>query len=819
MKKKTYKIEGMSCAGCAAGIERALNSLEGVSRANVNFASKTGQIEFNPSKISEDKFFEIVRKKGYELIDTGQKEIEFKVIGMGSSHCAGVVKSALETLDGVVDVETSYASSTAKVKYSQEKLSIADLKSAVEKAGYKAVISEKGEDAFEKEKKAREKELSKLKKKFIVAIVFSLPILYLAMAELISKSLIPNFLSPELYPLRYALAQAILSIPVLIAGYKFYTVGFRNLFKGSPNMDSLIGLGTGAAYIYGFYAVYMIWAGNVNFVRSLYFETAGVIIALILLGRYLEAVTKGKTSEAIKKLMGLAPKKATVLENGKEVSVLIEELKVGDLVVVKPGEKIPVDGKVTSGISSVDESMITGESIPVEKKKGDLVIGGTINKNGKIVFKAEKVGKDTVLAQIIKLIQEAQGSKAPIARLADIISGYFVWAVIAVAIISFLFWYFLSGISFALTILISVLIIACPCALGLATPTSIMVGTGLGAERHILIKSASALETAHKVNAIVLDKTGTITKGSPEVTEVLSFTKRKKDIVLRLAASVEKNSKHPLAQAIVNFAEKKKLKLSRVSGFKDIPGKGLEGKIAGKKIFLGTIKLMKEKGIEVSEKIVEEIGKLESGGNTVILVSEGAILLGAIAVADKVKETSSEAVKKMQEMGLEVYMITGDNKQTAKAIAKQVGIRENKVFSEVLPENKASHVKELQRKGFKVAMVGDGINDAPALAQADIGIAIGAGTDVAIESADLVLIRSDLNDVPIALNLSRATMKNIKQNLAFSFGYNSLGIPIAAGILYPFTGILLSPIIAAAAMSASSISVLLNALRLKKSEL
>ncbi|HED05626.1 MAG TPA: heavy metal translocating P-type ATPase, partial [Ignavibacteria bacterium] len=763
----------------------------------------------------------VVTSQGYTPINTSIRNVEFKVIGMGSEHCAGVVKNALSKLKGVKEVETNYANNSANIKYEYGAIRIPDMKKAIDNAGYEAVIAEKGEDIYEKEKKARKRELDILKWKLITASVFSIPILFLAMADLFSKGLIPGFLSPDLYPVRFALTQIILSIPIVIAGYRFYTVGFRNLFKGSPNMDSLIGLGTGAAYLYGIFAVYKIILGSTEFAGDLYFETAGVIIALILLGKYLEALTSGKTSEAIRKLMGLAPKTAIVIRNGKEVELSIEELEINDLIVVKPGQRVPVDGVVVKGFSSIDESMITGESIPVEKKKGDEVIGGTINKNGTITFRAEKVGKDTALSQIIKLIQDAQGSKAPIARLADIISGYFVWVVLGIAALSFLIWYFFSGLGFlfALTILITVLIIACPCALGLATPTSIMVGTGLGAQHNILIKSAEALEIAHKTNTVVLDKTGTITKGEPEVTKILSFSNRKEEAILKIAASIEKNSQHPLAQAIVEEAEKQKIKLSSVSNFKDIPGKGIEGKISGKKTFVGTIKLMNENGLKVNDSDVQEIMKLEEEGNTVILIAEGAILVGAIAVADTIKETSKNAISTLNNSGVEVYMITGDNERTAKAIGSEVGIDENHIFAHVLPEHKAEKVKSLQKDKKVVVMVGDGINDAPALTQADIGIAIGAGTDVAIESADIVLMRSDLMDVPIALKLSKATMRNIKQNLFFSFGYNSLGIPIAAGILYPFFGWLLSPIIAAGAMSMSSLSVLFNALRLKRIKL
>jgi len=492
MKKIKINIEGMTCVSCAANIERSLKKVKGVKNASVNFSTKTAEINFDENSANEKELFDVIVKEGYTPIDTSLRSVEFKVVGMGSEHCAGVVKNALERLKGVREVQTNYANNSANIKYEDGTIRISDMKKAVDDAGYEAVIAEEGEDIYEKEKKVREKEIKILKWRLITASVFSIPILFLAMADLFSKGLIPGFLNPEFYPIRFALIQIILSVPVVIAGYRFYTVGFRNLFRGSPNMDSLIGLGTGAAYLYGIYAVYNIILGSTKFVGDLYFETAGVIIALILLGKYLEAITGGKTSEAIRKLMGLAPKTATVIRGGKEVEISIEELEINDLIVVKPGQRVPVDGVVVKGISSVDESMITGESIPVEKKKGDAVIGGTINKNGVITFRAEKVGKDTTLSQIIKLIQDAQGSKAPIARLADIISGYFVWVVITIAILSFLAWYLFSGLGFlfALTILIAVLIIACPCALGLATPTSIMVGTGLGAKHQILIKSA-----------------------------------------------------------------------------------------------------------------------------------------------------------------------------------------------------------------------------------------------------------------------------------------------------------------------------------------
>lgn len=815
--KVSLKINGMTCASCALNIEKALNKSKGVSKASVNFAAERSEVLFDKKLTNQNEISKVIKDAGYTPVDENYQDGEFKVIGMSSDHCAGVVKDTLDKFEGVTDIETSYANSYAKFKYNPSLVKLSQLKKAIDGAGYEAVFVEEGEDAFEKEKNAKSKELKILKIKLWVSLIFSLPILYLAMAELISKSLIPSFLNSEIFPLRFALTQVILSIPVIIAGYRFYTVGFKNLVKRTPNMDSLIALGTGAAYIYGFYAVLQIMRGNIEFVMNLYFETAGVIIALILLGKYLELKTKGKTSEAIKKLMGLAPKTARVIREGKEEEILIEELEVGDLIIVRPGEKIPIDGEITEGMSSVDESMITGESVPVDKKIGDKVIGATINKSGVITFKATKVGKDTALAQIIKLIQDAQGSKAPIARLADIISGYFVWAVITVALISFGVWYLVgAGFPFALTILITILIIACPCALGLATPTSIMVGTGIGAEHGILIKSAEALERSQKIDVIILDKTGTVTKGKPELTSVVTFSKLSEDDILSISSSIEKNSKHPLAEAIVKGAESKKIKFEKVTDFKEIPGHGLQGKIKSTEYYVGSRKLLKDNNIDY-EKNIDIIHDLEEKGNTVMFLADKTSLLGIIGVADTIKETSKDAIAAFKAVNIDVYMITGDNERTANAIAKQVGI--DNVFAEVLPEDKANHVKALQEKGHIVGMVGDGINDAPALTQADVGIAIGAGTDVAIESADIVLMKSDLLDAVKSIELSRGTMKNIKQNLFLSFAYNTAGIPIAAGLLYPFFGFLLSPMIAAGAMSASSISVLTNALRLKRIKL
>nr|WP_330390749.1 copper-translocating P-type ATPase [Caminicella sporogenes] len=624
---------------------------------------------------------------------------------------------------------------------------------------------------------------------------------------------IPKIINPEFYPLNFALVQIILTIPVVIAGNKFYIIGFKSLFKGSPNMDSLIAVGTSAAMAYGAFATYKIANGYHEYAMDLYFESAAVIISLIMLGKYLETRSKGKASEAIKKLMGLQPKTATVIYEDEEVIIPIEEVEVGDVILVKPGEKIPVDGIVVEGHSSVDESMLTGESMPVEKNVGDKVVGASINKHGILKFKATRVGKDTALAQIIKLVEEAQGSKAPIAKLADIISGYFVPIVMSIAVISGLLWYINGAqLVFALTIFISVLVIACPCALGLATPTAIMVGTGKGAELGVLIKSGVALETAYKIDTVVFDKTGTITEGEPKVTDIITRGNYSEEELLQMAATAEKGSEHPLGEAIIREAEDRKISLLKLDKFYAVPGQGIEVEIKGNIILLGNEKLMRNKNIDITLK--EEANKLAVEGKTPMYIAINSKLEGIIAVADVVKENSRKAIEKLHEMGIKVAMITGDNKKTAEAIAKEVGI--DVVLAEVLPEDKANEIKKLQEKGKKVAMVGDGINDAPALAQADIGIAIGSGTDVAMESADIVLMKSDLLDVVTAIKLSKSTIRNIKQNLFWAFAYNTAGIPLAAGLFYAFGGPKLNPMFAAAAMSLSSVSVVTNALRLKK---
>jgi Cu+-exporting ATPase len=746
------------------------------------------------------------------------KQITIPIQGMSCAACAKRIEKVVGKMEGVAEAAVNFATEKATIKYDPSKIKIAEIKQAISQAGYKALEIETKKAAHEGQNK-KEQEIHLLWTKFFCSALFSVPLLYLSMGSMIPwlHWPIPHGLNPMHYPLRYALIQIALVIPVLIAGSRFYTIGFKAIWQRSPNMDSLIAMGTSAAVLYSLYSTSRIAAGAFRYVEDLYFETAGVIITLILLGKSLEAVAKGRTSEAIKKLMGLAPKTAIVIRHEQEIEIPLEEVEVGDVILVKPGDKIPVDGEVLEGHTSVDESMLTGESIPVEKKMGDKLIGASINKHGSVKFKATKIGNETTLAQIIKLVEDAQGSKAPIAQMADLVSGYFVPIVFLIAVLSALAWY-LAGESavFALTIFIAVLVIACPCALGLATPTAIMVGTGKGAEYGILIKGGEALETTHKINTIIFDKTGTLTEGTPEVTDLVTVTaypaKSERDRLLQLAASAEKGSEHPLGEAIVRAARKQNLTLFQPDKFRAIPGKGIEAVIEKTQVILGNRQLLLERGIDLGQ-LESEANRLASEGKTPMYLALQGKIAGLIAVADVLKKNSTQAIAKLQTMGIEVVMITGDNQKTAKAIARQVKI--TRVLAEVLPQDKAEEVKKLQAEGRNVAMVGDGINDAPALAQANIGIALGSGTDVAMESADIVLMRSDLLDVPTAIQLSKSTMRNIKQNLFWAFGYNVAGIPLAAGLLYAFGGPLLNPMFSAAAMSLSSVSVLTNALRLK----
>ncbi|RFZ78841.1 Cu(2+)-exporting ATPase [Lacrimispora amygdalina] len=818
MENQTLDIRGMTCAACAQRIEKTVRKLSGINQASVNLASEKLFVEYDSSSLNLSDIKAAVAKIGYEVAEKPKNsDVTIPIGGMTCAACARRVEKAIGKLEGVESSSVNFATEKATVAYDPGKVRLSAIKSAIEKAGYQALEVNKA-DAADEDRARKQREIKTLWTKFTISAVFSLPLLYIAMAPMISfiRLPFPAALEPMNYPLLYALVEMILVAPVIGVGYKFYTIGFKALFQKSPNMDSLIAIGTTAAVLYSIYNTFQIATGHFMAVDALYYETAGVIITLIMLGKTLEAVSKGRTSEAIKKLMGLAPKTAVILENGQEKEIPIDEVVIGDVILVKPGDKIPVDGTVTGGHTAIDESMLTGESMPVDKKEGDPVYAASINTTGVIQFKAEKIGSDTALAQIIKLVEDAQGSKAPIAQMADIVSGYFVPVVCAIALLAGIGWYIgtAGDLKFALTIFISILVIACPCALGLATPTAIMVGTGKGAENGILIKGGEALETAHKINTIVFDKTGTITEGKPKVTDVLVAGGILKDRLLQLTASAERGSEHPLGQAIVLGAKEAGLSLLEAEQFDSLTGRGIKARLEGEEILAGNRKLMDEQNIslagmeEISDKLAEE-------GKTPMYVAIDGELAGIVAVADVVKESSRAAIERLHRMGIEVAMITGDNKKTASAIAKQVGI--DRVLAEVLPQDKSNEVKKLQSENRKVAMVGDGINDAPALAQADIGIAIGSGTDVAMESADIVLMRSDLMDVPTAINLSKHTIRNIKQNLFWAFGYNVIGIPIAAGLLHLlFNGPLLNPIFAAAAMSLSSVSVLANALRLKR---
>ena len=742
------------------------------------------------------------------------KQKEYIIEGMSCASCAMTIENAVSKIPGVDKASVNLATEIMTVE-ATDNVTPEDIAKVVDGVGYSARPRGKSvEEELEEKNEKKEAHLREMKRNLTISAIFAVPLLFIAMADMVGIPM-PAFLSPMQSPVSYALIQLALVLPIIWLGRRFFVDGFKALSKGHPNMDSLVALGTSAAFLYSLYGTYHVLEGHAHFAMNLYYESAGVILTLITLGKYFEAVSKGKTSMAIQTLVGLAPKMATVLRDGQEVEVPVEEVQVGDLIRVKPGEKVPVDGIVTEGNSTVDESMLTGESIPVSKAVGDEVIGASLNKTGSFILKATKIGKDTALSQIIQLVEQAQGSKAPIAKLADKVSGVFVPIVIALALVSGLAWYFLGQESwvFALTITISVLVIACPCALGLATPTAIMVGTGKGAENGILLKSGEALEEANHVNMVVFDKTGTITNGTPVVTDVVTADSTDADALIRLAASLEVASEHPLGEAIVAKAKEQGAAFDEVTNFEAIPGFGIKGHVGETLVFLGNEKWMRENGL-ANVEMNEKANRFAEQGKTPLYIGYNDAVQGLIVVADTVKESSARAIQTLHEMGIQVAMMTGDHERTAQAIAAEVGI--DRVFSEVLPQDKANYVSKLQEEGYIVAMVGDGINDAPALAQAQVGIAIGTGTDVAIESADAVLMKSDLMDVPAMLKLSRATIRNIKENLFWAFAYNVIGIPFAMGVLHLFGGPLLNPMIAGAAMSFSSVSVVLNALRLKR---
>ena len=815
-----YAIQGLSCASCAHAVEVALQAVAGVQSAHVNLATEKVVVEAD-AEVCPLVMQAAVQAAGYNLV-LPLVTRNFAVSGLSCASCAANLEAAVGRLAGLASAVVNFATQVLTVTYPLGAIDVEQISQAVEAAGYhaqlltdqasasQAQIQQEADQAAQ----AKASHQAALWRRFWLSAIFALPLLCLAMAEMVGLTL-PTWLSHRGGGQLFVSLQLALTLPILWLGRSFFLNGFKHLVKGHPNMDSLVALGTSAAVAYSLYSSIQVWLGNHHAAMSLYYESAGVILTLVTLGKYFEARSKGQTSAAIQALIKLAPQEAQVLREGQEVTLPLDQVQVGDLVRVRPGQKIPVDGRVVEGQSWVDESMLTGESLPVAKKVGDQVVGASLNQQGSLIVETNKVGQDTTLAQIIHLVQAAQGSKAPIAQLADRVSAVFVPVVMTLALVAGLAWYLIGGQSwgFALTISIAVLVIACPCALGLATPTAIMVGTGKGAEQGILIKSGTALEMAHQVDAVVLDKTGTLTQGQPQVTDVLPLTGWTPDQLLALAAAAEVNSEHPLGQAIVAGARERELALPEVTNFQSLTGYGIRVLNGKNFYFLGNRRMMQEIGLDLS-RAEELAATLAAGGKTPIYVGNREEIIGLIAVADPLKATSPEAVGRLKAMGLQVIMLTGDNAKTAQALAAEAGI--DQVISDVLPADKAQVVADLQAQGLKVAMVGDGINDAPALAQADVGLAIGRGTDVAIESADMVLMGSDLTSVATAIKLSQATIRNIKENLFWAFAYNVLGIPVAMGFLHLFGGPLLNPMLAGAAMSFSSVSVILNALRLRR---
>lgn len=792
LRSDNLKIGGMSCAVCANRIEKGLGKLVGVDKAVVNFAAEKATVTYDGKQISLQDLVAKVEALGFEVM---KDKVEFKITGMSCAACSNRVEKSLAKLPGIYGATVNLAAEKATIEYNSSEITTGEMKARVEKLGFSAHDVKDAEDV-DREKEVRESEMGKQQFRLLLSAILSFPLLVAMVLHFFGiMGTVGHFLNnPYL--------QFILATPVqFVAGRQFYRGAYIALRNGSSNMDVLVALGTSAAY---FYSVVNIILG----VPDLYFETSGILITLIILGKLLEARAKGQTSEALKSLMGLQAKTARVIRDGKEVDIEIEKVLVGESIIVRPGEKIPVDGVIIEGTSTVDESMLTGESIPVDKKMGDEVVGATINKFGAFTFKATKVGKDTALSQILRIVEEAQGSKAPIQRFADTVSSYFVPTIILLAVLTFLGWYFIidpGNLSRALINFTAVLVIACPCALGLATPTSIMVGTGKGAENGILIKGAEHLENAHRLTTIVLDKTGTITKGKPDVTDIISLSSLTEKELLTIAVRAEKKSEHPLAEAIVKFGQEQGIIVTDPDAFTALPGHGVEVMLDGVTVLVGTRKLMSDNKIPI-DTILPQVEGLEKQGKTVMFMAIDNQMVGLLAVADTIKENSAAAVLELQQLGLEVWMMTGDNERAARAIAGQVGI--TNIMAEVLPKDKAEKVESLKKEGKVVGMVGDGINDAPALTIADVGFAIGTGTDVAIEAADITLMGGDLRGIVAAIKLSKATMTNIKQNLFWALIYNCLGVPIAAAGF-------LSPVIAGAAMAFSSVSVVMNALRLK----
>jgi P-type Cu+ transporter len=815
LAKKTIQIQGMSCAACVRRVEQGLNALEGVSSASVNFATERASVDFDPDAVTPDALKAKIKELGYEVVETqaGQGEkLQKTTVSIGGMNCAACVRRvevALKALPGVKDASVNLATSRGTLIHEADGLNVSELKKAIDDAGYQ-FLGLLGETETDPMEAARARDLADLKLKLVVGIVLSI---------LIHVGSAPHFF-PFLLSIPHhlvLLALLVMTTPVVFwVGSRFFIGAYKAALQRTTDMNTLVAVGALSAYVYSILVTFLPkFFESAGITPHVYYDGAAMIVTLILLGRYLEARAKGKTSAAIKRLMGLKPKTARVIKDGREMDIPIGLVTTGDVILVKPGEKIPTDGVLLSGVSAVDESMLTGESIPVGKEVGSEVFGATINKTGSFTFRATKVGAETALAQIIRLVEEAQGSKAPIQRVADRVASIFVPVVFCIAILTFVIWYVFVPeplFSRALLNFVSVLIIACPCAMGLATPTAVMVGTGIGAEKGILIKGGESLEKAYKLTTVVFDKTGTLTKGEPAVTEIVPADGVPSDDLLRVALSIEAVSEHPLAQAIVEKGRAQGLEALPLDNFEALSGLGVRAFVGGKKVLLGNMRLMEQHGMQMNGLDVQAAKLLEQGRTSVFVAQEGQVK-GLIGLSDTPRETARETVEALKKMGLKVMMITGDNRKTAWAVSQAVGIDE--VLAEVLPGGKAAEISRLQKDGQVVAMVGDGINDAPALTAADIGIALGAGTDVAMEAGDITLIQNDLRLVPAAIKLSFQTMRVIKQNLFWAFFYNSLGIPIAAGVLYPFFGILLNPVFAAAAMALSSVSVISNSLRLR----
>ena len=826
MQKETLTVKGMTCASCAARIEKVLSSRDGIMDVAVNLAAETMEVEWDDTKIALDDIGEQVAGLGFELvIPSSEVTIDLAIKGMTCASCSARIEKVVSGLEGVQSMQVNLAAETGVAVFDPQTISKRKILETIAGLGFEAEpLAKQDENLLVKQQRETREKLARMQRELIPAFGFALVLLILSMGEMLGMPL-PLFIDPHHEPLRFALVQFLLVLPVLWSGRRFYLVGFPALLRKAPNMDSLIAVGTGAAFIYSTWNLVEISLGidPIARVMDLYYESAAVLIALVSLGKYLETRSKAKTSDAISRLMELTPDKATMvknpgMENEEQVAILVADIEAGDMILVKPGERIPVDGSVKKGHSSVDESMLTGESLPVSKEEGDRVIGGTLNKNGMLRILAERVGQDTVLARIIKMVRDAQGSKAPIANLADRISLYFVPTVMVIATLSGLAWYFVgdAGFPFALRIFIAVLVIACPCAMGLATPTSIMVGTGRGAQLGVLIKSGEALEMAQGVNALVFDKTGTLTYGKPKLTnfELVQDTGMPENDILALVAGAESVSEHPLAEAIVQEARTRKLVLREPDFFEAVPGKGIKAFMGDKELLLGNREFIRDQMGHLENPVVDSrAAEFAAVGKTSLFLALDGRMAAILAIADQMKPETPQTIARLKKMGIKIFMLTGDNETTARAIASQAGIQE--VMAEVLPDFKADKVAELQSRGMKVGMVGDGINDAPALARADVGIAMGTGIDVAVESGDIVLMKGELGGVLTALALSRATMRNIKQNLFWAFAYNVVGIPVAAGLLYIFGGPTLNPMIAGGAMAMSSVSVVTNALRLR----